>query len=509
MFVDARELPAGSTVETLLCIVGAGAAGIALAHEFAGHHHDVCLVESGGFDLDRATQSLYESDNIGLPYFPLDANRQRCFGGSTHLWAGWCRPLDALDFTARAWVPHSGWPITADEVLPYYQRAHTLCELPPCEYGPGDWERSADAMLPTLAGSEIIGKTYRLSPPTRFGQRYRAALARAANVRVLLHANAMELDTNASSTLVTRLRLGTLSGKRLDVRARYYVLAAGGIENARLLLLSTAVQPTGLGNQHDVVGRYFMEHMHFTTATMELAAAPARALTTHAGAAGRALPRLALSAPLHEGEQLLNHSIKLTPVRWYDRPFHTLHRLLARRGHPLHDRLPAAFDPGDALPVALLGRAPARHWRLHLTLEQAPNPDSRVALSEQRDALGLQRVRLEWRTTALDRWTAERVPQLMAAIIKRAGLGRIHPTTPVHAWPPAPLQGLRGHHMGTTRMSIAPRYGVVDPHCRVHGIANLFIAGSSVFPTAGAGTPTLPLIALTLRLADHLKSRAS
>ena len=498
MFVDAQQLAAESVVETGVCIVGAGAAGITLACELAAHHVDVCVVESGGFDPDPAAQSLNEGENVGLPYFPLDANRQRLFGGTTNLWAGWCRPLDALDLALRPWVPYSGWPISVHELLPYYQRAHDLCELPPCSYDPGDWEHPCDT--PALQSERLIDKIYRLSPPTRFGQRYRETLARAASVQVLLHANAMELEANVDATMVTRLRVGCLSGNRFWVKARHYVLAAGGVENARLLLLSNAVQPFGVGNKHDVVGRYFMEHMHFPAATFVQAKARTPAAVLRGGRGGRLATRLALSPPIQEQEQLLNHSVMLAPLHWYDRLTHAVPRRLARRIHPLGDRLPAGFDPGVAL-----GGQRAKRWRLHHTFEQAPNPESRVTLSRERDALGQQRVRLEWCTTPLDRRTAERAPHLIGAELERAGLGHIERAVGGDAWPPPPLQGLRGHHMGTTRMSADPRHGVVDPQCRVHGSANLFIAGSSVFPTAGAGAPTLTIVALALRLADHLK----
>ena len=506
MFVDARQLPAEAIVETGVCIVGAGAAGITLACELARRHVDVCVVESGGFAPDASTQSLYEAENAGLSYFPLDANRQRSYGGSTNLWAGWCRPLDAFDLAPRAWVPHSGWPISASELRPYYQRAHTVCELPPCTYDPGDWEQPS---LP-LPSEQVVGKLYRLSPPTRFGRTYRELLARAQNVQVLLHANAAHIETNETATMVTRLCLRCQSGSTFGVQARHYVLATGGIENARLLLLSDAVQPSGLGNQHGIVGRYFMEHIHFPAATLVLTNAAARMLA-EVHAAQHPPPRLALSASLQARERLLNHSLMLAPVHWHDRIVQAVTRRLARRVHPLGNRLPRSFDPGVTPNAGALARlsAPrrARRWHLHCTLEQAPNPESRVTLSRQHDALGLRRACLTWRTTPLDEHTAGRVPQLIVAEFIASGRGRPEHVTAITPWPPAPLQGVRGHHMGTTRMSSDARHGVVDANCRVHGVVNLFIAGSSVFPTAGAGAPTLTIVALALRLADQLQVR--
>ena len=137
-------------------------------------------------------------------------------------------------------------------------------------------------------------------------------------------------------------------------------------------------------------------------------------------------------------------------------------------------------------------------------LEQAPNPASRVRLIEQRDALGMPRVQLEWRLSGLDKRSIRRAHELLARELGRAGLGRLQLmlSEDEHRWPPE-LGGGR-HHMGTTRMHRDPARGVVDPDCRVHGVGNLYVAGSSVFPTVGAANPTLTIVALALRLADHL-----
>lgn len=516
MFIEPHELSDGARLETAICIVGAGAAGIALAREFVGREIDVCLVESGGLAPDDATQSLAEAATVGLPYFPLDANRVRAFGGTTALWAGWSRPLEPLDFEFRPWVPHSGWPLTAAELEPYYRRAHDVCQLGPCEYEPAAWLTRLGGQ-PLLDGPGILTRLYRLSPPTRFGQAYGNQLRGAPNVRVLLHANAVELETDESGSTVTRLRARYLSGKQISIAATAVVLAAGGIENARLLLLSNRTVRAGLGNRYDQVGRYFMEHIHFRAGTVTLERVAGAALTPYCRVADRAIARLTLSPALQACEELLNCSVMLEPVHWATRAgaaavsrlVRTAVRRVRWRRHPLVRRLPARLDVGASGRVrgtTMFGGA-VRTWRLHVTTEQAPNPDSRAMLSSHRDALGMNRVRLSWQTRALDQRTCERVPELIARELEAAGLGRFRSDWNAAAsWPPPPLQGLRGHHMGTTRMSSDPRHGVVDADCRVHGMTNLFVAGSSVFPTSGAGTPTLTIVALALRLADHLKS---
>jgi choline dehydrogenase-like flavoprotein len=482
--IDARALPPGATIEAHVCVVGAGAAGIALARELSRSGLDVCLLESGGLGPEPGPQDLARGEIAGAPYCPLDANRARQLGGTTGLWAGWCRPLDDSDFQARAWVPDSGWPLGREELRPYYRRAGALCELPPSDGDPeaGPWR--PDGMPLPLDPERIVTRVYRLSPPTRFGQVYRPELAASRHARVLLHATAIELETDGPGESVTCVRAAAAT-RPFAVKARHYVLAGGGIENARLLLASRRTAATGLGNAHGLVGRYFMEHVHFHSGYLALAPAWRRRAALYAGRGRAEVGRFFVSPRAQEREGLLNWTASLE--RW--RP----------------DRAAAA--------AWLRGEGRARpRWRellpgtlrLHETIEPLPNPDSRVTLGPERDALGMPRVRLDWRPSPEERTTSRRARALLDQALRQAGLGRIVATTgDDDAWPP-PRQGTRGHHMGTTRMSADPRRGVVDPRCRVHGVRNLYVAGSSVFPTGGAGTPTLTLLALALRLADHL-----
>jgi choline dehydrogenase-like flavoprotein len=508
--IDARELPEGTTIHTDVCVVGSGAAGLTLAGELAGASMDVCVVEAGGWEYEAATQDSYGGSNTGLPYFPLDANRQRSFGGTTNLWAGWCRPLDEIDFEERPWVADSGWPFGREELLPYYERAHRICRLDPLDYDLASWEGRLGVCSLPLPAERFVTRIFRLSPPACIRNLYGERVAAAANVRLLLHANALELRSDESGGSVSGLRVGCLSGRPLTVAARLYVLAAGGIENARLLLLSDAARSNGLGNGNDMVGRCFMEHPHFPSGVIDLDAPGALRPDLYHRARNGAVGRLLLPAVVQEKEELLNGSVMVEPTHAGDesriatvlaRAAEAVRR--ARLRHPVRRRAACIVGEPPGL-VPRLGRS-LRAFRLHHTLEQAPNRNSRVVLSAERDALGARRVRLEWRLTALEERTWVRSLELLDAAFREAGLGRLRDSASARVWPPAPLQGMRGHHMGTTRMSTDPRRGVVDAECRVHGVANLFIAGSSVFPTSGAGTPTLTIVALAIRLADRIK----
>ncbi len=523
MLIDARQIEAGAQLEGDLCVVGAGAAGIAIALRFVGTGHRVLLVESGGLEIDGATQALYEGTSVGREYYDLDVCRLRFFGGTTNHWEGRCRPLDPLDFEVRPWVPHSGWPISRASLDPYYAAAHELCQLGPYSYAPEFWflpGESALAFDPARVGTGM----WQFSPPTRFGEVYREPLAKAADVRVVLNANLVEIETGEDGAEVRALRLATLEGKRFAVRARAYVLACGGLENPRLLLAANRQVNVGLGNQHGNVGRYFMEHAHLPGARL-LATAPARiefySYEHRRPRHGDTLVMgcLNVSPELQARAGLLNCDCNFVNDNIGRSGYAALRRVWDAAEHA---RMPAHLlaDLGMALGdfddtfAGLLGRFGLREYRpdhasfeMWSTVEQAPDPDSRVTLGERTDALGLPEIRLDWRLSEADKRSLQVVHRTIAEEFGRTGLGRLQ----VDEWLDADLTTWTSrmiggnHHMGTTRMTDDPRTGVVDRDCRVHGMANLFVAGSSVFPTGGSANPTLTIVALALRLADHLQ----
>ncbi len=532
MFIDARGIVSGAVIEADLCIVGAGAAGISLAQALVGSRLDVCVLESGDLDFSWLTQSLYQGTNVGLPYFDLDVCQIRYFGGNTNGWGGWCRPLDVTDFCHRPWVEHSGWPFSAKALSGYYTRAHELCELPSDVYDPAcaaaELGHPRARLLP-FDPEKLETAIYRFSAPTRFGQVYRDALRQAANIRCLLNANVLAIKTTGDASEVSHLAVGCVSGSRFSVKARHYVLAAGGIENSRLLLLSNDVAPNGLGNQHDLVGRYFMEHPHTKRALL----APQRRMPSALYGLGfrdRAISaRLALPAALQEREELLGYSGNIHPVYFC----HDSAGWLAFRKLVLSLSRSRSTDPFIRFPpYGRKGLSPRQmfdivrqfekvtiaaflqlfqpvgfvaRFVLESKPEQAPNPASRVTLDHARDAFGLNRVKLDWRTLSIDRRTAVRGEEIVDAELRRLGIGSLAPLDPAHveAWPERSRGGW--HQIGTTRMHDDPRRGVVDADGRVHGMANLFIAGSSIFPTGGVAPPTLTIVALALRLAEHLR----
>lgn len=507
MIADFRNAPPPQ-IEADLCIVGGGMAGIALAHRFAGSRLRVALIESGGTAFDADTQRLYAGDLVGLPYFDPTVTRLRFLGGSSNHWTGQTGVLEPHDMQPRAWVPGPAWPIQPDELGKWVSPAARLLQFQGESYDLAELFRAIGLPPSPFAATGLQLHAWRHSePPLAFAAAYGPALAAAANVQLWLHANVTDIHTGPDARHVTGLALRSLSGQAATLRARAYVLACGGIENPRLLLSATGTMPMGLGNAHDQVGRCFMEHPNVPIATLAPGSlAELYPYVTRSPGIGQPTDwrgAISLSATFRAREQCLGATLKL------DLPRVGLTGAVRKGGigHVLR-------HPGG------IGRNLWRHYvdgliptpldlpdqPLVIELEQAPDPDSRITLGEERDALGLRQPLLDWRLGTAERRTAALFATEIAREFGRRGWGRVRRAAwldaPGAAWPDE-LEGAH-HHMGTTRMSTDPRSGVVDPDCRMHGIDNLYIAGCSVFPTGGYVNPSLTILALALRLGEHL-----
>jgi choline dehydrogenase-like flavoprotein len=512
VFADLRELDGGRELAADLCIVGAGAAGIALARRLAGSPLDLLLLESGGFEFESETQELYRGEVSGESYYDLRLPRVRAFGGSTHHWTGHLGRLRAADLEARPWDPWSGWPLAIAELDAYYDPALEVVRGRSWEIGPEPLA-PATAASPDAAGR--LELRYRGASPTgpvRFGEAYRDELRAAPNVRVLLHANLIALDTDPAGRTVLRARVGSLDGRRATVRARAFVLACGGLENPRLLLASNAVDPRGVGNRSGLVGRCFQEHPVRRVGQLIGGTAGLAALERRSGVAGSRHRDLCPAAGLARRERLLEFGAQLDPVS--TRPWN-LAASRRRAGESdaaadLATVLPWFVAPIDPPPTPD-GPAPGVMRRLSVEImqEQQARPDNAVTLGEERDALGVPRLRLALGFGEADDRTLAAAIDALAAELGRRGLGRLFLTPVADDERPTRRFDWHGaaHHIGTTRMADDPARGVVDRDCRVHGVDNLWVAGSSVFPTAGYVNPTLTIVALALRLADHLRAR--
>jgi choline dehydrogenase-like flavoprotein len=512
-FIDTRTLPDGHEIEADLCVIGSGAAGLVIAQHFFGRSRRVVVLESGGMELEPEIQSLYAGRVVGQIHAPLDVCRLRYFGGTTNHWTAHVRPLEPLDFESRRWIPHSGWPFGRSELDPYYEQARKLLGLPE---GPFDPELQQRRARTPLQVEGLVTRFRRVIPEEhrRLGPMFRAAITEAKNVDVLLHANVLAIELGESLRNVERLRIGTLSGKRLVAKASRYVLAAGGIENPRILLLSGI----GAGEEGGAlpVGRFYANHPSGWGAYVQPTSPrlDARDLANFARPGGWVYPFVVLSDEEQRRSHLANCAIEARPrlsieaVLRAQREEDTSEDAVASSPARLVPdeyglaRLAADMDRGEA-PMPRIPGA----FGLRLHVEPVPNPSSRVRLDDERDAFGQRRVALDWRVGEPDSECARKTLAIFARAMGGAGLGRVRMIFPEQGY-----QAIRTvathHHLGTTRMHPDPKQGVVDENCKMHGIANLYVAGSSVFPTYGTANPTYTILALAFRLAEHLDAAA-
>jgi choline dehydrogenase-like flavoprotein len=509
LFIDARTLDDGSRIDADLAIIGSGPAGIGIARAIAGPTMRVCIVEAGGLTPEADIQALYQGENAGIEY-PMASTRLRQFGGTSGHWGGYCRPLDPIDFEARDWVPLSGWPFGREALDPYWEAASTTLEVAPARYEDDAYwvEKTGEPLVDWRAG-RCITRFFQFSPPTRFGERYREELERSPHIRVLLHANVTNIAALPSAAAVDHLKVQTLTGRHHQVRARRYILAAGGIENARLLLLSNDVMPAGLGNRHDMVGRCFMEHPHLggfaDVVVADLNRLPP-IYRQRVAADGRDARVAYIPHPDYlRRDKRLSASFTMSPVGELRTDQSPGDAGLAGQRDMLQAARPFLTDGGRPPRPDDPGFSGVR-LGIGCACEQAPNPDSRVMLADDTDALGLRRVRIDWRLTEQDRRSLVANIHALGRELAATGIGRLRPKLPDDGLWEAVVAG-GSHHMGTTRLSDDPKRGVVDPDCRVHGIDNLYVAGSSLFVTSGSANPTLNILALAYRLVDHLKGQ--
>jgi len=492
-FIDARTVPEGTALEPDLAIIGGGPAGITLALALAHTPIRMMLFESGGLDFDSATQALYAGAISGVNYLPLDASRMRYLGGSSNHWGGWSRPLDPIDFEKRDWLPHSGWPFGIGEIKPHFKRAQSLCELGPWLYDGATSAMAAQAPLLRLADGGVYTSWFQFSKtrddvlPTHFGTRYGDDLKRIPNLKVYLHANATALNLAPNAAALESFDVATLNGRKLKVRPKVTVLALGAIENARLMLASNAVATSGVGNQNDLVGRFFADHpIPRDTAT----------LVNFAGD----LPGYYFNGTQVEGAIL---RATLAPSEDFKRSRQVTGSLSTIENPVELNELDKAAIVTAALAVGAEA-SNAKAYSIGCGLELQPDPDRRLTLTHERDALGMPRLKLSNRVSDADFRRYRDTIKEFGRQLLAAGTGMIrlnYKTLP--EWEAVLDWG--DHHLGTTRMHNDPAQGVVDANLRVHGIGNLFVSGSGVFPTYSASNPTLNLVALTLRLAQHLR----
>ena len=557
---DLHDVPDGTAIAARVCVVGAGPAGLSVALQFLGTGIDVVLVESGGEAPDAAVDDLSEIESTGLSRAPQDVTRARGVGGTSSLWTGRCGVFDEMDLAARPWVPLSGWPISTDDLRPHLDHAAVLLGLGPGRFRgaaaaelAGDPTRPWDPQLlqpvvyqfslhdPAAAeavrtsaeqgpdGAEHLGALQHAGAPrpVHFGEAHLATLRAASDIRVLTHASVTEVTTTEDGATVTGVEVGAFDGRRVRIVADHVVLCCGGIDNARLLLASRRSRPEGVGNHHDTVGRYLTDHplAVISSYTGYGDAALRRRLglrwIDHGGARHVYSIGARLSPELQRREGLLNAAIHVVEygergaaaaelraaVRRLadDRTDVDAARAVARVGMRPDRLAGATYDRYVRHRPSLI---PADRVDVCCVVEQVNDRGSRVTLASSLDGLGMPRAHVHWRADDDEFRTLVRAAELFGSEVARLGYRSPDPVPWQELGAGAWRESIHdmAHPMGSTRMSVDPRHGVVDPDCQVHGVRGLYVAGGSVFPTSGYMNPTLMIVALALRTAAHIRS---
>ena len=451
-----------------VAVVGSGPAGMTVAVALARLGREVLLLEGGDRYFTDESQNLYKGEVVGDHYFSLDECRMRMLGGTSVHWTGWTRPFEAEDFDRRDVDSMAWWPIGLADLKPYQRTATKMLHVPDDYWAKG-------------FGDGLRQFNFQLSEdPTRFGEAYWSELESARRITLALNSNLVGIETDGSS--VSALTMANGQGVMRRVMARSYVMACGGIENSRLLMHFNQQTRGALIKQPQTLGRYWMEHPHYTVGYGFVPKYAGQHLFLSFEQAelrrrGRLNCGLRIHQTKHEG--------------WLD----TLTGL-------------ACVAPETARSAFRKLQIDATcETMLRAAWEMAPRAVNRLELNPAaRDDLGIPRVRLHYQISEADHANMRDLVLAYGEHLARNRLGRLRlePWTLGEAEFPKDDEIAGYHHLGGTRMSATPETGIVDKNLKVFGQKNLFIAGSSVFPTAGHVNPTLTIVQLSLRLADHL-----
>ena len=547
MTLSAFDLVGDETLEARVCIIGSGAAGITLASELDGCGSKILLLEAGGLKPDRTLDDYYRGTATSPHPAPTEFRRVM-FGGTTGIWGGRCVAFDPIDFRARDHVLNSGWPISYEQVAQYYPAAMRYCDAGNFDFSVGG---SLRAHVPAIEGFDGIGadgeqvvlvdRIERYSLPTNFGRRYRKKIRDSQNVAALVGARCVALRRAPGSNRVVAAEVADRQGRRRTVRADIFVLATGGIEVPRLLMLSDREGP-GLGNGTDHLGRYYMCHfenlcgrlvphgrdvafeferttdgvycrrqLRFTAEALQSRRLLNTAFRLHFPSYSDATHRssvmsaiyLAKSALLPEYRSILRATSDVPPSP----SLHHVRNVVA--GLPRLARFAADWMiriqlARRKLPYTLEPNADGT-YPVEFNSEQTPLATNRVTLGKEVDTHGLRDVDIRWRVSEFDADAACRAFVLLRETLNASGACRLEFDESrlrerIGGSPP-----LGGHHMGTARMARSERSGVVDEHCAVFGVPNVYVASAAVFPTSSHANPTLTIVALAVRLAAHLR----
>ncbi len=549
MLRDLDQLEADTLPEYDVCIVGSGPAGMTVAAELVGSGLSVAVLESGRAVVTKQGDALRPVKSQGIKI--KDYSRERVLGGASTTWAGLTSPLDEIDFADRPWLEQSGWPIAREELWTYWHAAERY-RFPTRDFFEEDGFGVVRGKSDFQPNWQLLDEKIFLAAAEAqdFNKEWRHVLE-GEETDGWLDATVAELVTAGPGTPISHAIVKTRTRKSFHLRAKRFVIATGGIENARLLLNSRSACPAGLGNENDCVGRYFMNHpkdhhgmIHLTTPTADLPFYYGCLYKGFAGYAG-----LRLNEEYQREHKLLNSYVRMEPLfPWTDSEGVEALVLFAKHSSFLMKRwtqgkqeevvsLRDYSETGDDSEVQnarkslldwilLAFRIPMDFWsvlnylkyrlitkakprikrvRLRNFMEMEPARENRITLTEEVDALGVRKPMVIHDSTQKDRRAVVELHEVLGREFEQQGFGRLE--TSLSAPAPWPVNQEASHHLGTTRMGDDPQTSVVDKNLRVHSASNLYMAGGSVFPTSGCANPTYTICALSIRLAEELRAR--
>lgn len=459
-----------------VCIVGSGPAGVTLARKLAAQKVHCLILEAGGMTYSANSQDAYKGNIKGDFYADLHVARLRYFGGTSGHWSGWCRPMDEVDFEVREKFPNSGWPIKKAQLDPYAQETNQILEVDPFPEN-------------IYVNEDLEEAVFNFSnPPVRFGQKYLQEIKQSEYISVLLNSPVKTIVPE--NDRISHLEIIVDGIDEYNIKAKYYCLCTGGIENIRLLLWSNQQHNNGVVPHPETLGKYWMEHPHHKIG---------HTVMFQASGLNRDDAWMRVFSPTKQ--YLHTHGIGNFGLRFYPEP--ALKKSLVNDVVCTAANVASKFKNQPIEPELCTKK-------VILAWGQVPLESNRVELNGEKDFNDVPRVNLIWKKHERDRLTAETAAKLFGTYLAQKDVGRLK----VHDWlvkhepfleGPEEVEDSFGyHHMGGTRMASSPKTGIVDANAKVFGVENLFVGGSSVFATAGHANPTYTIVQLALRLGDHI-----
>lgn len=524
MFIDSRKFDEDMLLNTDVCIVGTGPAGITIANYLSSLKLSITILESGGIEGETYNQDLNQGNIVGQdPGYGLEMSRLRLFGGTSNHWTGSNQMLESMDFKYRDWIKYSGWPISLEDIRPYYKKAFEINEIPsliddlPYIDKQDNFLKSKILLENKL--KEDISLITNYINPLRFSEKYEKEFKNDKNLKTIIHCTANKITTDDDNNIKS-IEAITIKKKKVIIKAKYYVLAMGGIENARFLLLNLNNIPYNTFNNHPIIGSFFQEHYGFTAGTLLLHDEMAKYLRYKYNANfNNKLETESYFIPSEKTQY--NQEILNCRITFYEKQWNSLFALDAIKNKSsykdIYNSLTNLLNSMEG-PIEWTKKTKTKNiilnkpQRVYIGMEQAPNPSSRVLLGNALDKFGQRKASLDWNLNETDELSIRKTITWLSQIVGVHGIGRLQIGEVFNniKWKKknSPIAGAY-HHMGTTRMGINVNESVVDKDCKYHQLNNLYIAGSSIFPTTGSTNPTLTIVALALRLAETLKNKMS